>query len=261
MQGGIRWNVVFLYPEGDETAVSFVKMLRDLKELYAFCGSWTFFEETRSIENNLKFEGKRIKAFESAANIVVVLVCSTHTNPNVNIPRMLDVELLLSFQDCKSEWAPELGDSKQRIPEEIARLVKAYLPKGWMLILWGLDVAILVICEQGFIGSRILNIDNSIDHNRALSAWVMGHRGARITYPQKREGGTDMGNLGNYSNDDEIGYGGIPQLERTTRTYGETKLLQFNDEGVQIMEMVVIYKRNTSKQNNEHSGASTAVQL
>ena len=53
MQGGPRWNVVFLYPEGDEIVVSFVKMLRDSKELYAFCGSWTFSEETRSIENIL----------------------------------------------------------------------------------------------------------------------------------------------------------------------------------------------------------------
>ena len=39
MQGGTRWNVVFLYPEGDETTVSFVKMLRDSKVLYAFHGS------------------------------------------------------------------------------------------------------------------------------------------------------------------------------------------------------------------------------
>ena len=73
MQGGTRWNVVFLYPEGDETAVSFVKMLRDSKELYAFCGSWTFSEEIRSTESNLKFEGQQIKAFQSVADIVVVL--------------------------------------------------------------------------------------------------------------------------------------------------------------------------------------------
>ena len=58
MQGGPRWNVVFLYPEGNETAVSFVKMLWDSKKLYAFCGSWTFFKETRSTENILKFEGQ-----------------------------------------------------------------------------------------------------------------------------------------------------------------------------------------------------------
>ena len=38
MQGGPRWNVVFLYPKDDETTTSFVKMLRDLKELYAFVG-------------------------------------------------------------------------------------------------------------------------------------------------------------------------------------------------------------------------------
>ena len=97
MQGGPRWNVVFLYPEDDETTVSFVKMLWDSKELYAFRGSWTFSEETRSIENTLKFEGQRIKGFQSVANIVVVLVCPTHTNSNVNIPRTLNAELPLSF--------------------------------------------------------------------------------------------------------------------------------------------------------------------
>ena len=134
MQGDPRWNAIFLYRKGDKTAVSFVKMLRDSKELYAFCGSWIFSKETRSTENTLKFEGQRIKGFQSVADIVVVLVCPTHTNPNVNIPRTLDAELPLSFQDCKSKWAPELGDSKQRTPEEIARLVKAYLSKDWMLV-------------------------------------------------------------------------------------------------------------------------------
>ena len=121
MQGGPRWNVVFLYPEGDVIAVSFVTMLQDLKELYKFRGSWKFSEETRSTKNTLKFEGQRIKGFQSVVDIVVVLVCLMHTNPNVNIPRTLDVELPLSFQDCKSKWAPELGDSKRRILEEIER--------------------------------------------------------------------------------------------------------------------------------------------
>ena len=99
-----------------------------------------------------------------------MLICPTHTNPNVNIPRTLDVELPLSFQDCKSKWAPELGDSKRRIPEEIARLVKAYLSEGWMLVLCGLDAAIPAICAQGFTGLRILIVDNSTDRDRALSA-------------------------------------------------------------------------------------------
>ena len=103
MQGGIRWNVVFLYPKADETAILFVRMLQDSKELYAIRGSWTFSKETRSIENNLKFEGQQIKAFQSVADIEVVLVCPIHTNPNVKIPRTLDAELPLSFWDCKSK--------------------------------------------------------------------------------------------------------------------------------------------------------------
>ena len=89
----------------------------------------------------------------------------------------------------------------------------------------------------------------------------MGYRGARITYLQEREGGTDSGNHGNFSDNDEIGYKRALQLERTTTTFVETELPQPNDEGVQIMETVVTYKRNTSKQNNEHSRASTAVQI
>ena len=44
-----------------------------------------------------------------------------------------------------------------------------------MLVLCGLDAAIPAICVQGFTGSRILNVDNSNDLDRALSAWVMGH--------------------------------------------------------------------------------------
>ena len=130
-----------------------------------------------------------------------------------------------------------------------------------MLVLCGLGAAILAICAQGFIGSRILNVDNSNDRDRALSVWVMGHQGARITYPQEREGGTDSGNHTNFSDDDEIGYNGVPQLERTIANSVQIELPQCNDERVQIMETAVTQKQNTAKQSNEHSRASTGVQI
>ena len=130
-----------------------------------------------------------------------------------------------------------------------------------MLVLNGLGIAISAICVQGFKGSRILNVDNLTDCDRALSAWVMGHRGAQITYPQKQQDGTNTGNEENCSDDDEIGYRGTPPLERTRGASAETELLQFNDEGLQGMETVVTYKRSTSKQTNEHYGGSTDVQI
>ena len=89
----------------------------------------------------------------------------------------------------------------------------------------------------------------------------MGHRGARITYPQEREGGTNSGNHTNFSDDDEIGYKGAPQLEHTTTSSIQTELPQCNDEGVQIIETAVTHKQNTTEQSNEHSRASTAVQI
>ena len=46
-----------------------------------------------------------------------------------------------------------------------------------MLVLCGLGAAIPAICAQGFTGLCILNVDNSTDRDRVLSAWVMGHRG------------------------------------------------------------------------------------
>ena len=67
----------------------------------------------------------------------------------------------------------------------------------------------------------------------------MGHLGTQITYPQKRDGGTHSENHQNLSNDDEIRYGGTPQLEPTTTTSVETKLLQPNEESGQIMKIVV----------------------
>ena len=130
-----------------------------------------------------------------------------------------------------------------------------------MLVLCGLGAAILSICAQGFTGSRILNVDNSNDRDQALSVWVMGHRRARITYLQEREGGTDSGKHENFSDDDEIGYKEAPQLERTTTSSVQTELPQCDDEGVQIMETALTQKQNTVEQSNEHSRASTAVQI
>ena len=130
-----------------------------------------------------------------------------------------------------------------------------------MLVLYGLGGAIPAICAQGFTGSCILNVDNSTNRDRALGVWVMGHQGARITHPQERGGGTDSGNHGNLSDDDEIGYKGTSQLESRTTTFVQTKLPQLNDEGVEIMETSVTYKRSTGKQSNEHFWASTVVQI
>ena len=80
-------------------------------------------------------------------------------------------------------------------------------------------------------------------------------------HPQEQRDETDSRNHGNLSDDDEIGYNETPQLEHRTATSVQTALLQPNDKGVKIMKMVVTYKRSTGKQSNEHSWASTAVQI
>ena len=130
-----------------------------------------------------------------------------------------------------------------------------------MLVLCGLGAAVPAIYAQGFTGSRIYTVDNYTDRDRALSTWVMGHRRARITYPQKRDDATESGNEENFCDDDEIGYKRTPQLEHTTRTSIETELLQTNDEGLQSMGTIATYKQNTSRQSKEQSRASTTVHI
>ena len=62
------------------------------------------------------------------------------------------------------------------------RLIIAYLPKDWTLILVGLTTSVPAIVEDGFIGTRILTLDDNMERTTILTEWIREHEGAHFEY-------------------------------------------------------------------------------
>ena len=72
------------------------------------------------MKNYLDFGGQHVLAFESFADIVVVIVCPDDVNPKMNLSGAPWGEMPLSFRDGESQWPFEAADTKGQTPEEIA---------------------------------------------------------------------------------------------------------------------------------------------
>ena len=74
-------------------------------------------------------------------------------------------------------------DTKRRTLEEIVRLINAYLPKEWALVLINLSTSVQAITQEGFMESRILTLDGNGQRSTKLSDWICEHEGVHFQYP------------------------------------------------------------------------------
>jgi hypothetical protein len=63
---------------------------------------------------------------------------------------------------------PRIVDRLGRSPTKLQRMVQAYLPERWGLVVLGITTSILDIVQQGFIGSEVIVLDGSMDRTRFL---------------------------------------------------------------------------------------------
>ena len=180
MNGGPRWNVVFLCPDGEDRR-SLVKKLRSPGRIVHH-GTWGFTPETATQKESLSFEKQEIMSMEVLGDIVIVIVCPGDSNPIENLPR-IGKNLPRLFQDHTSKYEANKECVKRRTPEEITRLIKSYLPKTWALALVGLGSSVPAILEHGFVGSRILSLDSSSERNMELSQWIREQEGVQFQCP------------------------------------------------------------------------------
>ena len=104
------------------------------------------------------------------------------SNPIENIRSGCRIVLRM-FSDHTSKYPTMQWDKKRRTSEEIVRLINAYLPKEWALVLVNLSTFVQAIIEEGFIGSRILMLDGNGQRSQRLSDWIREHEGIHFQYP------------------------------------------------------------------------------
>ena len=93
--------------------------------------------------------------------------------------------VLRIFSDHTSKYLTMQWDKKRRTPEEIVRLINAYLLNEWALVLVNLSTSVEAITEKGFLGSRILTLDGNKQWSQKLSDWIREHEGVHFQYPSK----------------------------------------------------------------------------
>ena len=74
-------------------------------------------------------------------------------------------------------------DTKRRTLEKIVRLINAYLPKEWALVLINLSTSVQAITQEGFMESRIFTLDGNGQRSTKLSDWICEHEGVHFQYP------------------------------------------------------------------------------
>ena len=119
---------------------------------------------------------------QEIGDIIFVMVYPEASNPIENIrsgcrtvPRI--------FYDHSSKYPTMQWDKKRRTPEEIVRLINAYQPKEWALVLVNLSTSVQAITKEGFMGSRILTLDGNGQKSQKLSDWICEHEGVHFQYP------------------------------------------------------------------------------
>ena len=174
-----RWNVALLCPEGKDMRF-LVKELERPDRIIQH-GSWGFIPKTSMQKDSILFSKQEVLLMEGMGDVILIMVCCEACNPIENVTRG-GGPLPRLFQDHPSKYQTARGDQKRRTPEEVMRLINAYLPKDWALILVGLTTSIPAILEEGFRGTRIFTLDDNVERTTILTEWIREHEGAHFEY-------------------------------------------------------------------------------
>ena len=122
---------------------------------------------------------------EGVGDVILIMVCPPTSNPIENIPRG-GGPLPHSFQDHASKYGTTSKNQRCRTPEEISCLINAYLPKDWALVLVELSIFVPAILDEGFIGSRIITLEEDVERTTVLTEWIRQHEGAHFQYSREK---------------------------------------------------------------------------
>ena len=125
MKACARWILVLLCPKG-ENMWSLVRNLKTLDRTIHH-SAWEFIPETSIQKRTITFDKHDVLSLEEIGNIIFVMVYSGASNPIENI-RSGCRTVSCIFSNHTSKYPTAQWDKKQRTPEEMVRLINAYLP-------------------------------------------------------------------------------------------------------------------------------------
>ena len=147
MAGIHRWNAISLLPVG----VFFDDNMRTRFGLVAECtllhGFWIFDAATMATSRQDLKNGEQMEQFVQAiGGVAIVMEHPTRSRAVENIVRTPQGELPVAFTDSWNEdRMSRSADTLERSPTELQRMVRAYLPPSWCLVVVGITTSIFDI--------------------------------------------------------------------------------------------------------------------
>jgi hypothetical protein len=169
MAGIHRWTAILLFPAGK----FFDHKLREMFALSTECtwrqGVWIFQPHAvPSYTQDLRYNGQVERTVQAIGGVALVMEHPARSKVAPNVRRGGE-QLPLAFTDVWNEGRmPSAVDRQERSPIELQRLVQAYLPESWGLVALGITTSIPDIVQQGFIGSEVIVLDDSMDRTRFM---------------------------------------------------------------------------------------------
>ena len=120
---------MFLCLEGQDMR-SLMRDLKTLDETIQY-GAWGCTPETSMQKWAITFDAQEVLAVQKIGDIIFVMVYLETSNPIANM-RSDYITVSRIIYDHTSKYPTIQWDKKQRTPEDIVRLINAYLPKEWL---------------------------------------------------------------------------------------------------------------------------------
>jgi hypothetical protein len=179
MEGIHRWNTVFLL----STGIFFDESMRTRFGLVAECtllrGVWIFEVATVAASGqDLRNGGQVEQSVQAIGGVTIVMEHPTGFRAVENIVRTPRGQFPLAFTDSWNEdMMPRVADTLERSPTELQRMVRAYLPPSWYLVVIGITTSVVDIVQDGFQGSQVIVVGWSPDrtlflHNTLQSVYT-----------------------------------------------------------------------------------------
>ena len=119
-----------------------------------------------------------VREMQAIGDLIMVFYCQSGANPAGNFPTHVRGTTPLVFTEPTSHWLAPPIDPHGREPETVARMIEAYLPVGWTLVLSGLSGIIPTMCSRW--SGRLVILEGDREIEMALHLWAREHPGHPI---------------------------------------------------------------------------------
>lgn len=180
-----RWNVVFLLSPGVYYTADMLVKLKLPVDCSYLRGCWTFRCTPNDYPQNIKEASSFNQAVEATGDVLIYLHHPTNSTAKLNIVAST-VPLPLVFHDRRGNpRRPVQADPLERSPIELARLVRAYMPRGWGLVACNIGTAVPTILTSTFKGNDVIVIDDCRKRDSFIHDQLSQKLGGELVIPRR----------------------------------------------------------------------------